>query len=242
MKHLILLISILTRSILCNAQNVVYDENAEVRTVASFNGVDVSGSISVYLSQGTAQGVAVSAGEEKYNDKIKTEVKNGVLKIFVDGGVWNSFNWVNKKLKAYVTVTDLNRIEVSGASYMSLSGAVKSEDLKIDVSGASEVKGIVNVSKLNIDVSGASVVRLSGTAKDGLIDASGACKITSYDLVLDRCNVSTSGASSIRVTVNNELNADASGGSTIYYKGAGVVKSVSTSGGGSIKNRSGDDD
>ena len=137
MKHLILLIAILGGSVISKAQNVVYDENAEVRTVENFNSIEVSGSISVYLSQGTIQGVAVSAGEEKYNDKIKTEVKNGVLKISVDGGVWNSFNWVNKKLKAYVTATDLSRIEVSGASYISLSGALKSEDLKIDVSGAS---------------------------------------------------------------------------------------------------------
>jgi hypothetical protein len=233
---------ILGGSVISKAQNVVYDENAEVRTVASFNGIDVSGSISVYLSQGTVQGVAVSAGEEKYNNKIKTEVKEGVLKIWVDGGVWNSFNWINKKLKAYVTVVSINRLEVSGASYVSVSGALKSEDLNIEVSGASEVKGIVNVNKLNMDVSGASVVRLSGTANDGLIDASGACKVASYDLVLDRCKVSSSGASSIRVTINNELTADASGGSTVYYKGAGVVKSLNTSGGASIKNRSGNDD
>ncbi len=112
----------------------------------------------------------------------------------------------------------------------------------MDVSGATEVKGIVNVSKLNMDISGTSVAKLAGTVSEGNIEASGACKVNSYDLVIDRCKASSSGASNIRVTVNGELNADASGGSTIYYKGAGVGKVLNTSAGASIKSRSGKDD
>ena len=52
----------------------------------------------------------------------------------------------------------------------------------MDISGASEVKGIINATRLNLDISGASVARLSGTAKNALIDASGACKVNSYEL------------------------------------------------------------
>lgn len=224
------------------AQNIVYDENAEVRTVDKFNGIEVSGAVSLYLSQGNVTGVAVSAGDEKYNNKIKTQVRDGVLRISVEGGVWNGFNWTNRKLRAYVTVTDINRLEVSGASYVSISGTLKSDEIKMDISGASEVKGIVNVSKLDMDISGASVAKLAGTVSEGMIDASGACKVNSYDLVFDKCKASSSGASNIRVTVNGELNADATGGSDIYYKGAGVARSLNTSGGASIKNRSGDND
>lgn len=242
MKRFILLIIIITSTFIAKAQNVVYDENAEVRTVEKFSGIELSGSVSLYLAQGSSAGVAVSAGDEKYNDKIKTEVKNGVLKISVDGGVWNGFNWTNRKLRAYVTATDISRLDVSGASYVSITGTLQSPELKLDISGASEIKGILNVNSLNMDISGASVARLSGTVKEGIIEASGACKINSYDLVIDNCRFKSSGASNIRVTVNNELNADASGGSTIYYKGAGVGKVLNTSGGASIKSRSGNDD
>lgn len=242
MKYFILLITIVAASFSAKAQNLVYDENAEVRTVEKFNGIEVSGAVFLYLSQGNTTAAAVSAGDEKYNDKIKTEVKNGILKISVDGGVWNGFNWTNRKLRAYVTVTDLNRLDVSGASYVSISGTLKSDDLKLDVSGASEIKGIVNVNRLNMDISGASVSKLSGSVKQGEIDASGAAKINSYSLAVDNCKVTSSGAANIKVTVNNELNADASGGSTIYYKGAGVVKNLNSSAGASIKSRSGEDD
>lgn len=224
------------------AQNIVYDENAEVRTVERFNGIEVSGAVSLYLAQGPEQGVAVSAGEAKYNNKIKTEVTNGVLRIFVDGGVWNGFNWTNRKLRAYVTAVDLKRLEVSGASYVSITGALTGDDLVMNISGASEVKGMIKASQLNLDISGASVARLSGTAKNALIDASGACKVNSYDLSVETCKASSSGASNIKVTVTGELNADASGGSNIYYRGQGIGKILNATAGASIKNRSGNDD
>jgi hypothetical protein len=242
MKKHFLLMMLLAGSFISNAQNIVYDENAELRKVDPFTSIEVSGAVSLYLSQGSTQGVAVSAGDDKYNSKIKTEVKNGTLRISVDGGVWNGFNWTNRKLKAYVTATDLSRLEVSGASYVSISGALKSEDLKVGVSGASEVKGIINVNKLDMDISGASVSRLSGTAKNAFIDASGAGKVNSYDLSVETCKASSSGASNIKITVTGEINADASGGSNIYYKGQGVGKALNSSAGASIKNRSGNDD
>lgn len=242
MKGLFILILITAGGITLKAQNIVYDENAEVRPVAAFQGIEVSGAVSVYLAQGSPTGVAVSAGEEKYNNKILTEVKNGILHISVDGGIWNGFNWTNKKLKAYVTAPEINSLDISGASYVSISGSLKSNALKVDVSGASEVKGIVNAERLNVEISGASVLRLSGSAKEGTIEASGASKVNSYDLAIDNCRASTSGASNIKVTVNGELNADASGGSNIYYKGAGVARNLNSSAGASIKNRSGNDD
>jgi len=242
MKSIVLMVLLATTGFLAKAQNVVYDENAEVRVVDKFNGIDLSGAVTLYLSQGNEQGLAISAGDAKYNSKIKTEVKNGILNISVDGGVWNSFNWANKKLKAYVTVTGLDRLGVSGASTINITGPIKGANLKMDISGASEIKGIINFGTLNLDVSGASVARLSGSAGDASIEASGACKVNSYDLSIDRCKASSSGASNIRVTVNRELNADASGGSNIYYKGAGTVTRLNTSGGASIKNRSENED
>ena len=241
MKIFVFLIHLFSISFWANAQNVVYDENAEVRNVAEFTGVEVSGTVSLYLSQGTTQGVAVSAGDLKYNNKIKTEVKNGVLHISVDGGMWNGFNWTNKKLKAYVTVTNLKRIEASGATYVSTSGIIKSDDLKLEISGASEIKGELDVAKLNVDVSGASVAKLSGRAGNARIDASGAATIGGYNFEIDTCKASTSGASGVRVFVKDQLIADASGGSFIYFKGAPLSTNLNSSAGSTIKNKTGSD-
>src|SRR5258708_28305582 len=100
-KILTLLLSVV--SISCFAQdNIINDKNAQARTVGSFNAIKVSGDIEVYLSQSGSEALAVSASEDKFRDRIKTEVTNGTLKIWYDGG---KFDWSSgkKKMKAYVS-------------------------------------------------------------------------------------------------------------------------------------------
>jgi hypothetical protein len=238
MKRGLLLAALITGFITARAQDVVYDANAEVRKVEKFNGIDVSGTVTLYLSQGNETGLAVSAGEEKYNSKIKTEVKNGVLHISVDGGMWNGFSWTNRKLKAYVSVPDISTLHVSGASYVVISGTLKTESLSLQVSGASELKGALQVKNLNMGISGASVARLTGTAESANVEASGAVRMNGYDLKVDNGKFDISGASHITISVNKELSANASGGSTIQYKGDAVAKSMNANGGATIQRKS----
>jgi hypothetical protein len=238
MKRGLLIIALAIGFIGAKAQDIVYDPNAEVRKVDKFNGIDVSGTVALYLSQGNETAVAISAGEEKYNNKIKTEVKNGVLHISVDGGMWNGFSWTNKKLKAYVSVPDISTLHVSGASYVVISGKLTTESLALQVSGASELKGALEVKNLNMGISGASVVRLTGTAESANVEASGAVRMNGYDLKVDNARFDISGASHITIWVNKELSANASGGSTIQYKGDAVAKSMNANGGATIQRKS----
>ena len=232
----------MTGIISTQAQTTIYDINAEVRQLPKFSSIEVSGTISLYLSQGNETGVAISAEDEKNNSKIKTEVIEGVLKISVEGGIWNTFSLANKQLKAYVSVVDISRLTISGASYVSINGVLKSNLLQVNISGASEVKGNVNLQNFDLDMSGASVVRLAGSVSEGTIDASGASKINSYDLSFRKLKVNASGASQIRITAKEELAADASGGSTIYYKGDAIADIKNTHGGSRIRKRNENED
>jgi len=65
------------------AQNTtVYDDNAQQRNVSNFHAIEVSNGIYLYLKQGNTNAVAVSASLQELTVKIKTEVENGVLKIY----------------------------------------------------------------------------------------------------------------------------------------------------------------
>jgi hypothetical protein len=238
MKKLIFsLFSIFTIA-LVNAQevkNLVYDANAEVRKVGDFTGIDVSGAITVYLSQGNTNAVAISAeGGDK--SKVITQVKNGVLHIYTESGFWNKWNWTDKKIKAYVTVANLNKIVLSGASSLNVVDAVKSNQLKLTATGASVVKGGFNVGELNIDLSGASNATLKGQVNNLKIEVSGASVLKGYDLTASNCEASASGASNIRVNVEKSFTKlEASGASTIRYKGNPVIQNIESSGASSIK-------
>ena len=75
-------------------KTIVNDANAEKRNVPGFTGITVSGGIDIYINQGSEDGIAVSAAELKYRDRIKTEVKDGLLKIWYEneGVSWGTGN------------------------------------------------------------------------------------------------------------------------------------------------------
>jgi hypothetical protein len=224
-----------------NAKNIVFDANAEVRSVKGFTGVEVSGAIDLYLSQGKEEAVAISASNPNSLYRIKTEVRNGKLHIYFDGNGWNWKTWSNNnKIKAYITFVEIHHLDASGACNIKTVDVISSDNLKIQLSGASDFTGEVKAGKLRLDASGASNFKVSGSAENTTVDLSGACEMKAYDLKAEYAKIEATGASAVRITINKELSAEASGGSTIFYKGAGVVRDISSSGGATIKRKSDD--
>ena len=224
-----------------NNKNVVFDANAEARSVKDFTAVEVSGAIDLYLSQGKEEAVAVSASSPEALSRIKTEVKNGKLHIYFDGSGWSWKTWSNNnKMKAYVTFIQIHRIEASGACNIKTADMISSDDLRIQLSGASDFSGDVKIDKLKLDGSGASNFKVSGSAENAQIGVSGACEVRAYDLKAGLCKIEASGASVVRITCTQELSAQASGGSNVFYKGAGLIRDISASGGASVKRKSED--
>ena len=85
-----------------------------------------------------------------------------------------------------------------------------------------------------MDLSGSSDAAISGSANVLNIESSGASDIKGFGLVTEVCNAKVSGASDINITVNKELNVNASGASDVYYKGTAEVKDKHTSGASSV--------
>jgi hypothetical protein len=239
MKRIFLLTACAFMAIVSVAQSskVINDKNAQTRNVKGFHGIKVSGGIDLYLSQGT-EAVAISASDLDVRDRIRTEVEDGILKIYLDSRNGMHWNWHNMKMKAYVSVATLDKLGASGGSDITIEGGIKSDKLDIDLSGGSDLKGKLTATDLTIDQSGGSDVDISGSVTNLSIEASGGSDFSGYDLVTDNCRVTASGGSDTHVTVNKELNAHASGGSDIFYKGNGVIKEMKSSGSSSISKRS----
>lgn len=235
MKRLILLLIIAVAFAgAAFSQKTINEPNAEKRNVSGYHAVEVGGGVDLYLSEGD-EAVVVSASETRYRDKIRTEVKDGVLKIWYDWKSGFRFEGGNKKMRAYVSYKALDRVEGSGGSDVYVEGVLKADKLSLDVSGGSDFKGKVNAGDLKVEASGGSDVNISGQAKNLTLEASGGSDVKGYDLAVDICDLEASGGSDIYITVNKEMTADASGGSDIYYKGAGLIREIKSSGSSGIK-------
>jgi len=227
-------------SVYVSAQDVIKDPNAQPRSVESFTKIKVSNAFDIYLVQGDEAALAVSASNSEFRDKIKTYVQSGTLHIEFNGdkSFWNSLKGHKMDLKAYISFKSLEDLNVSGACNLNLVDNISVEKLNIHLSGASDLKGKINARFLDIKLSGASDVRLSGVAENLKVSVSGASDFKGYELASNYCVADASGASSVQITVNKELNAKASGASDISYKGTGSITEIKTSGASDIKKRS----
>lgn len=229
-----LLTALISTAAFSQESKVVNDKNAQLRPVGSFHAIHIGSGIDLYLNQGGKETVAVSAEDVKVRDKIVTEVENGVLKIHIKQDGWH-WGWSNQHLKAYVSCANINELEASGGSDVYVQGSLKLDKLDLNTSGGSDFKGRVEVKDLSVDCSGGSDVYISGTAGKLDVNSSGGSDYHGFELASDYCKVNANGGSDASITVNKELNATASGGSDIYYKGSCVLKNVSSSGGSDIK-------
>ncbi len=233
MKRIISLCMGLVSCFAVMAQQPISDPNVQVREAKNFHAIHLSSAFDVFLSQGSEEKVAVSAADTKDLEYIKVEVKNGVLEIgWEKKGKWGKGK---KKLKAWISFKNIDDLDISGACDVDIQGTLKADDLKIDLSGASDLSGTIEVIKrLTMDLSGASDAKFSGKATELKIDASGASSFKGFDFMVDYCTAEASGASDIKITVNKELSAHASGASDVDYKGSGVIRDIKTSGASSV--------
>lgn len=238
MKKLFSVVCLLCVAAFSYAQKVINDPNVEVRTVSgSFHGVSVGGGIDLYLSAGD-ETVAVSAAKAEHRGRIKTEIKNGILKIWYDSksGINITFN-DDRRLRAYVSYKTLASLDASGGSDVAVDGSIRSNELRLDLSGGSDFKGKVEVENLKVNQSGGSDINITGRATTLSVDASGGSDFNGYDLVTEICDLEASGGSDIEVTANKELSAQASGASDIHYRGKPNVKKAKASGASEVKSR-----
>jgi Putative auto-transporter adhesin, head GIN domain len=215
---------------------VINDPNAEARSISGFHAIKVSSGINLVIKQGNTEAVAVSASEKEYRDRIKTEVINGVLKIYYDNDKWyKGYSSNGKKLKAYVSFKQIDKLDGSSGSYTTIDGTMNAGNLRIELSSGADFKGTLQASSLDVDESSGANAHVSGKTQSLSVGTSSGAGFYGYELSSDKCDADASSGGTIQVNVNKELSADASSGGDIRYKGNGVITKISSSSGGSVK-------
>jgi hypothetical protein len=200
----------------------------QVRDVPAFNEIEVSGGIDMYLTQDDVHKV-VAVTDDNLQALLITKVEDGKLKIYLSEGVHGS-----KSLKVNVTIKDIKGITISGGSDMYCEQPVVLGKIELTASGGSDARLNVKAIELSASASGGSDVYLKGAAGYLNLSASGGSDCKAFELTAAKANVSASGGSDVFVTVDQELKANASGGSDVKYKGNATIVKVESSGGSDI--------
>jgi len=233
-----LLLSFLFITLTCTgllAQKVINDLHAEKRTVTGFHGIEVATGIELILTEGNMEEVAVSAVTPEFRDKIVTRVENGVLKIHYETKM-GSINKTkeSKDLKAYVSYKNLDMLHVTTGAKVKINGVLKSASLKMEANTGGIVDGRVDIASLKVSQNTGSKVTLSGKADKLDIDGDTGSKFDGDEMNTSNCNVTVSTGAIISVNAEKELQAKATTGGRVKYKGSPSVKEIKRNTGGSV--------
>jgi len=233
-KIIFLLAACFTLSAAIGQNTVIQDQNAVSRQVADFHAIHVSTGIHLFLTQGKEKGVAVSASQPEYRDRIQTEVKNGVLHIYYDTEKWKWFDMHGKELRVYVSCVTLDDLEASSGAKVEVDGTIKSDNFTMEFSSGAKFSGKVQASDLKVEQSSGAQSSISGTAGHLRASATSGSHLHGYDPMAGVCEVSANSGGGIDISVEKEMEVSAHSGGRIRYQGAGVIKEVHTGSGGSV--------
>ena len=208
----------------------------QVRNVASFHAVEVSSGIELRLTPGTTQRVEASADDADQLERLKTEVRDGVLKITYDRALTESMGFNKPHLRVNVTATALTALHASSGAHAEVIGAFTTEKLDVEVSSGASLKANFASTDLRAQVSSGGVATLAGTAQRLDVGASSGGVFKGDGLTARACDASASSGGNLSVAVQETLTANASSGGDVRYTGSPRV-SKHTSSGGSVKQR-----
>ena len=234
MKYLIF---ILSACIFCSCDNMGDDINGsgniqtQQRNVGRFDGIQVSGSMDIEVTDGDKVSVEVEADDNVLR-YIITEVNDGLLDVHYESNM--SFN--NTHAKVYITAPGLKKLFVKGSGNIISKNTIKnSQSISTGISGSGDINATIDAPDVSADISGSGNLSLQGHCKnfDGSISGSGDLKCK--NLLSERATVKIYGSGTAHIFASVELNATTAGSGDIYYGGNPPAVHVNKAGSGTVE-------
>ncbi|MEQ8907479.1 head GIN domain-containing protein [Ekhidna sp.] len=226
-------------------------QSEETRSLSSFSEISAHEGIDVFIKAGDKEEARIVSDSHDL-DEVLTEVSGGRLKIHLEGN-----NHRNIDVDVYVTYKSINAISASSAASLTAEGTIdangsdfdidvssagdieasieNADEVEIDASSAGDAKLRIEAIEINAEVSSAGEIEISGVVKKQDIQASSSGDYDGYDLESDEVEASASSGGGIKVNVSKKLDARASSGGSVRYKGSPTYLDASSSSGGSVR-------
>jgi len=219
---------------------------------SDFDRLEVGYAFDVEVTQSSSYSISVTADDNIFEYIIVSRRGDSLIITMRSNRLY-----LHTTQQAVITMPDLERLELSGASRgdvsgfvssdklgMYLSGAssliistMKSGDATLTASGASKLSGSIDMADGTFEISGASNMELDGDADDVRMDISGASRFLGEEFTVDDANLDLSGASSATINAQGTIDADLSGASSLYYIGSPTLGDIDVSGASKIRKR-----
>ena len=202
MKKLLFLKGLLIISLLINVSITAYSMNGlrgdqvakEERNVSHFNSISLRCSVDIFITQGENEKVIVEA-DENHIKNISTTVKDQTLIIDID----NIFRNV-RVANVYITVSDLESINVSGSGDVVTESPLKADDFQLQINGSGDVILNISARELKVKINGSGDAKIKGDADELFISVNGSGDIIAEMEEMEQCSVKMTGSGDLKIS------------------------------------------
>jgi hypothetical protein len=193
---------------------ITTDLITEEKTFTGFTAIDAGNGFHLRITQGSEYSITVTTNED-FMENITVNKTGDTLTIGLKPGNYDIEKVI---LRARITLPALNELVLSGGAHCRARG-FDSNEFVLNVGGGSHVD------------------ELSGSANNLIVRASGGSHLSLGNFKAKYANVTLLSGSHATIYVDGNLDADARGGSHLYYKGNPTLGDISESGGSHVTKR-----
>ncbi len=201
----------------------VVTETREVND--AFTIIKATEGLDVYVTQDNKTSIRIEA-DENIIDLIKTDIKNGVLKVHTEERIGRA-----KSKKVYISLPEITSLQSNSGADLYSTAVIKADRIELDSSSGADIKVEIEANEIECDASSGADIVVSGSADILYADASSGSDIKASRLIVVKCIADASSGADIRVNATEELTANASSGGDVRYSGDPIVKKHKSSAG-----------
>ena len=206
-------------------KNVVTEDRS---TKESFTEIKVSNGLELHLYQGSKNKIIVDA-DENLQDIIITEVNNGVLEIYSEKSIWRA-----KSKKIFVTIKNLESVTATSGADVYAKETIKVDDIRVSSTSGADINISVDAITVETSSTSGSDIEISGVSNKHISSATSGASIDAYDLHSKIVIVKVTSGADINVYASESLDAKATSGGDIDFKGNPKNVNKKSSSGGDI--------
>jgi hypothetical protein len=210
--------------------SVACAQRSETRKLPSFDELSVGESITVEMRKGSSEEAIVEVRGADLDD-VLTDVIGGRLKIEMR----YRMGYRNVDVRVRLTFVELEEISVSSSADLFCEDVITGKSLELDVSSSGDASLKIDVEELEVEVSSSGDLELEGNCESQYVRASSSGDYNGFDLVSSFADIRASSGADVEVNVTEEIEADASSGASIYYRGNPDKVYVDSSSGGKVR-------
>lgn len=193
-----------------------------------FTKIKVSTGLDLYISQGKSTEITVEA-DENLQDIIITEINDGVLKIYSEKNIWKA-----KARKIYVTVATLEGVTATSGSDVYTEETIKVNNISVSATSGADIRMALDANSVSSSATSGSDVEISGITNQHSASATSGASIDAYELESKNVTVKVTSGADINVYASETIDAKATSGGDIDFKGSPKQVNKKSSSGGSI--------